>query len=105
VLGTILHSTGDSAGAIKAFDRALALNAKHVDARVSRAAVLIGLNREKEAEQELAQLKTWGVIEPRASYLRGSLAARKGDLATAKAEFGEAVNLIDALPPACAAGQ
>ena len=104
VLGTILHSTGDAAGAIKAFDRALALNAKHVDARVSRAAVLIGLNREKEAEQELTQLKTWGVIEPRASYLRGTLAARKGDLATAKAEFGEAVNLIDPLPPAVRLG-
>jgi putative PEP-CTERM system TPR-repeat lipoprotein len=103
-LGTILHTTGDSAGAIKAFDRALALNAKHVDARVSRAAALIGLSRDKEAEQELTQLKAWEVIEPRASYLRGAVAARKGDLAAAKAEFSESVNLIDAMPPALRLG-
>lgn len=100
VLGTISHSVGDSARAMVAFDRALAINSKHVDARISRASLLIGLGRDAEADKELAQLKAWAVIEPRASYLRGSLAGRKGDAVTANAEFADAVGLIDAMTPA-----
>ena len=99
-LGTVAHSIGDLKLAMTAFDKALVVNAKHVDARISRSSLLIALNREKEADQELAQLKAWAVVEPRASYLRGALAARRGDAAAAKTEFSESVGLIDAMPPA-----
>lgn len=99
-LGTISHSVGDAPRALAALDRALAIHDKHVDARISRASLLISLGREVEAEKELAQLKAWGVNEPRASYLRGTLAGRKGDVVNAKAEYADAVGLIDAMPPA-----
>jgi putative PEP-CTERM system TPR-repeat lipoprotein len=103
-LGTVSHTVGDLKTAMTAFDRALAVNSKHVDARISRASLLIALDREKEADQELAQLKAWAVVEPRASFLRGVLASRKGDAATAKAEYSDAVGLIDAMPPALRLG-
>lgn len=103
-LGTILQQLGEPQAALGAFDRALAINPKHVDARVSRATVLLTLERVPEAEKELAQLKAWGVVEPRASYLRAVLAERKGDVAGAKAAYSEAVGLIDAVPPALLLG-
>ncbi len=103
-LGTVLHTLGDPQGALTAFDKSLTLNAKHVDSRVSRAAVLVGLKRDEEAARELAQLKEWGVVEPRASFLRGTQAAQRGDAAAAKAEFSSAIGLIDAMPPGLRSG-
>ncbi len=97
--GTIAHALGDNTAAMAAFDKALALNAKHVDARVSRASVLVGLNRDAEAAKELDQLKEWKAVEPRASFLRGILATRRGDTKLAKEEFTQATALIDAMPP------
>ena len=102
--GTILQGLGDSKGALAAQEKALALNPKHVDARVSRATLLLMLNREKDAEQELATLKGWGVVEPRASYLRGMLAAKHGDAAASSAAYREAAGLIDSISPGALAG-
>lgn len=102
--GTILQGLGDPKGALAAHEKALALNPKHVDARVSRATLLIITNREKEAEQELAALKGWGVVEPRASYLRGMLAAKHGDAAASSAAYREAAGLIDSVSPGALAG-
>lgn len=99
-LGTIAHALGELQPALAAFDKALALNAKHVDARVSRAALLVNLKRDDEAAKELAQLAEWKVVEPRASFLRGMQASRAGDAAAAKAAFNEAAALIDAIAPA-----
>ncbi len=98
-MGTILHALSDAPGAMAAFDKALGLNARHVDARVSRSALLLNLRRDDEASKELAQLKDWKVVEPRASFLRGTLAAKRGDLKVAREEFADAASLIDALAP------
>lgn len=102
--GTILQGLQDVKGALAAHEKALALNPKHVDARVARVTLLMGLNREKEADQELATLKGWGVVEPRASYLRALLAGRRGDTAAATAAYREAVGLIDSITPGVLAG-
>lgn len=98
-LGTILHGVGDLNGALAALDKSLALEPKHVDSHVSRAMVLLGLGRREDAEKVLAFLKAEKVREPRASWLRGMMAGAGGNPAVAKAEFAEAIAMIDPMAP------
>jgi len=99
IQGVVLQEMGDIPGALAAQDRAIKLDPKSVDARVARASLLVGLDRDEQAEQEITQFASLALIDPRASYLRGLLAQRKGDQDAAKKAFGEAVGLIDSLPP------
>jgi hypothetical protein len=88
-----------------AFDRALALNAKHVDARISRAAAADRAEPRKGSRagtgpaQGLGRDRAAGVLP---AWLVGR--SQRATLATAKAEFAEAVGLIDAMPPAVRLG-
>jgi len=99
-LGLVQQHMGDLKAALAAFDKALALEPKHVDSHVTRAMVLIGLGRKAEAEKALAFLKAEKVKEPRASWLRGMLAGSNGDADLAKAEFSDAIGMIDPMVPA-----
>lgn len=103
-LGTIQHAMGDRTAAMTSLDKSLSLNPKLVDATVSRAALLIGAGKNAEASKILAQLKEAKVIEPRASFLRGSLAAASGNTKAANDDFADAVNRIDAMPPGTRSG-
>ena len=98
-LGTVLFSTGDLPGALTAFDRALAINDRHVDSRVSRASILFAQGRKADAAAELKTLKDGNAREPRASFLRALLADERGDSKTARTEYTEAANLVDAISP------
>lgn len=100
VLGNILQALPDNNGALAAYEKALALNARHVDARVAHAWLLLNLNRDKEADADLAQLRNYAIVDGRASYLRAQLAQRRGDRRNANLEFGNAAALIDAVPAA-----
>ncbi|MBK9442851.1 MAG: tetratricopeptide repeat protein [Comamonadaceae bacterium] len=97
--GVVQSALKDLNGALASQTRAVGLSARFIDARVARAGLLINLNREKEAQQELDQLASLALIDPRASFMRGLLASRNGDIAAAKLAYGEAVGLIDSLPP------
>ena len=103
-LGTVQHGQGDRKGALVSFDKAISLQPKLVDAHVSRAAVLLSLGNQAEAAQVLARLKEGKAVEPRASYLRASLASLRGDAKAAAADYNEAASLIDALPPSQRSG-
>ncbi len=103
-LGTIQHGQGDRKGALASFDKAISLQPKLVDAHVSRAAVLLSLGNQAEAIKVLALLKEDKVVEPRASYLRASLASLRGDAKAAAADYNEAASLIDAMPPSQRSG-
>ena len=48
---SVLHATLDVGGALAAYERALSLEPRHVDARVARAALLIDLKREARGEE------------------------------------------------------
>lgn len=98
--GAVLQTLGDLAGALSAFDKAIALTPKHVDSHVSRAMALLSSGQKAEAEKTLQYLKEQKVQEPRASWLRGMLARERGDAKAAKEEFTQAVNLIDPMAPA-----
>ena len=101
----VLHATRDFRGALDAYGRALALDANLVDARVARAALLIDLNRDADAEKDLALLKEAAPNEPRAAYLRALVASHKGDNRAVAAALSEVSNLIDGLPATWVAGR
>ncbi len=95
---SVKHATLDATGALADYGKALELEPNYVDVRVARAALLIDLKRDADAEKELEVLRKSAPGEPRASYLRAVLASRRGDAITATAELNETVRLVDALP-------
>ncbi len=98
-LGTIQHALGDLKSALVSLDKAIAIRPKLVDAHVSRAAVLMATHQQAEAGRVLDKLKEDKVVEPRASFLRAVIALGKGETKAAQAEFTQAANLIDSMPP------
>ena len=98
-LGTIQHALGDLKSALMSLDKAIAIRPKLVDAHVSRAAVLMATHQQAEAGRVLDKLKEDKVVEPRASFLRAVIAIGKGETKAAQAEFTQAANLIDSMPP------
>lgn len=55
---SVLHASLVMTGALAAYDKALAFDPKHVDARVARASLYIDLQRDAEAKEDLAFLQT-----------------------------------------------
>ncbi len=100
-----LHAGFDLKGALTAYDKALALQPRHVDARVARAALLVDLKREDDSARDLQFLKKESLNDPRASYLEALLASRKRDSQAVTASLNEVAKLVDALPPAWLAGR
>ena len=98
-LGTIQHALGDLKSALVSLDKAIAIRPKLVDAHVSRAAVLMATQQQAEAGRVLDKLKENKVVEPRASFLRAVIAMGKGETKAALADFTQAANLIDSMPP------
>ncbi|MBK8120479.1 MAG: tetratricopeptide repeat protein [Sulfuritalea sp.] len=96
---SVSHASFDMAGALFAYDKALTLEPRHVDARVARAGLLIDLKREADARKDLDFLRTSASDEPRAAYLRAVLAGQQGDGAAVVAALTEVTKSIDALPP------
>lgn len=98
-LGMVLFARNDRAGALAAYDKALALGPEHVEARIGRASVLVALGRDKDAAADLAQLQQRAVVDPRAIYLSAVVASHSGDAAAARAGFREAADLLDRTSP------
>lgn len=97
---SVLHASFDANGALAAYDKALLLSPKHVDARIARAALLIDLKRNADVQKDLDYLKTIADDEPRAAYLRAVLASQRGDANATNAALKEVTRTIDTLPPA-----
>ena len=100
IKASVAHAAFQMQDALAAYDKALTLSPKHVDARVARAALLIDLKRDSEAKKDLDYLKTFAEDDPRAAYLRAVLAGQKGDGPELQAALTEVTRTIDALPPA-----
>lgn len=97
---SVLHASFEANGALAAYDKALALAPKYVDARIARAALLIDLKRDADVQKDLDYLKTIADDEPRAAYLRAVLASQRGDANATNAALKEVTRTIDSLPPA-----
>ena len=96
--GSILHVMGELNGAIAAYDKALAADASHAEARIARTGINIDLGKNAEAFKDLDALQKLTPHEPRAAYLRALLAERNKDFTAANAALKEVTNLIDPVP-------
>ena len=96
--GSVLHVLGEVKGALAAYDRALAADANHIEARVARTGIYIDTGRVADASGDLAALVNFAPREPRAAYLRALLAERNKDVKAANAGLKEVTDLIDPVP-------
>jgi putative PEP-CTERM system TPR-repeat lipoprotein len=103
--GSLQQSTGDRQGALASYAKASSFSAEYLDPRVARAGILIDLDRLDEADRELAAIKGIVPLEPRASYLRGVIATRRGDKAAVKVALEEVTRLLDPVPAAILANK
>lgn len=98
VRGTVAHAAGDLQGALALYDKALAANPSHDEALVSRAGLLIDLNRPADARADATQLKKVAPKDPRGAYLRALLDERDGHQAASAAGLKEVTALLDPVP-------
>lgn len=95
LIGEIETSRGNHAEALAAFDSALVLDPRFVEARLNRALSLASLGRFDEAEASLAKA---GATPLAMAKTRASLAYMRGDRAAAVGHFLEAARLEPAEP-------
>jgi len=96
--GLALMLSGDTAGAMAAFDRALALDAGMVEARFNRAVALLRSGDLKTAASEFARIK--GRLQPSASYHQALALDRLGDAKGAAAALQGAIAADPSFTPA-----
>jgi putative PEP-CTERM system TPR-repeat lipoprotein len=97
--GSVQHSTGDLAGAIASYSKALSLDATRIDVLVARVGIYVDLGRKAEATTEVTQLVELLPGEPRIAYLQALLAEQDNRPADARTALKEVVGLIDPVPP------
>jgi putative PEP-CTERM system TPR-repeat lipoprotein len=102
--GSIAHAQGDAKGALAGYTKALDVQPDYLDALIARASLLLDLNRDREAEPDIAVLKREFPDEPRSTYLYALLAQRQGKpAAEVRAALVAATSALDALPFAAVA--
>jgi putative PEP-CTERM system TPR-repeat lipoprotein len=94
----LAHVQGNVAAALSAYDKTVQLERNHVEARIARAGILLDLQRDADAKQDLDALQSLLPREPRANYLRAMLAQRQGQNDAAKAALKQVTELLDPVP-------
>lgn len=102
-LGTVQQVQGLNQRALESQERALKLQPKLVDALVSKAGLLLSLNRQQEAKTLLQQMKADKVRDPRAALMRSFIAQEEKQPELARQENLETTELVDAMPAAARA--
>ncbi|MEC5387568.1 XrtA/PEP-CTERM system TPR-repeat protein PrsT [Uliginosibacterium sp. H3] len=95
---SVAHATLDLKTALDRYGKALALDPGHVDARIARASLLLGQQRDAEAERDLNELKKLVPKEARYLYLSAVLAGRRGKSDEVRAALVEIAQVVDGLP-------
>jgi putative PEP-CTERM system TPR-repeat lipoprotein len=96
--GSLAHVQGDLRGAVAAYDAALQLDAKHVEARVARAGIAIDLGKYAESAKDVAEVQRLSPSEPRAAYLKALLAERDGKPVAVRSALAEVTAFLDPVP-------
>lgn len=96
--GSVAHVQGNLESALAAYDKALGFDADHVEARVTRAGLLLDMGRADAAAKDVAELRRVSPKEPRGAYLNALLAERRGDAEAAAHSLREVTALLDPVP-------
>lgn len=96
--GTVSHVQGDLRMALGFYDKTLSASPAHTEALVSRAGLLLDLNRNAEAQRDIDVLRASSPSDPRGAYLSALLAERAGRSAEVKAALNQVSALIDPIP-------
>jgi len=95
---SVWHAQGRTTDAIEYYGKALELDPDNVNARIARAGLLVDIQRDSEAIDDLELLKEQYPYEPRAAYLRGLVYNRTGDAAASQAALRECAEILASIP-------
>lgn len=98
LLGSALHAGGNIPAAEAAYTAALKRDATHLESLLARAGVRLDAGRTAEATADVDAARAAAPSDPRANYLAGLLAERRGDTRAAKAALAEVTSLLDPVP-------
>ena len=98
VRGQIQHLTGDLNGAWSWYSKAIAADPAHDEARLSRAGLLVDLNKIAEAQSDVDALRKSSPTDPRGAYLGALLAERAGKPELTRKLLKEVTELLDPVP-------
>ena len=94
IMGDVLHTLGKLEEAVGAYDKALERNEYHYDARLSRAGVLLDLNRLGQARADVKQLREQLPLDPRPVYVESVLLAKARKSGEAREALQRAAALL-----------
>lgn len=98
VRGTVSHAQGDLKGALAFYDKSLQADPRHVEALVSRAGLLLDLNRSADSALDVQALLKIDPNDARGHYVSALLAEREGRVADAKAALNRVTAQLDRIP-------
>lgn len=93
--GELRRLNKDLDGAVQQFDKAVAVNDKNLLARLGRAASLIDLGKDQDAQADLDTVFRRVPKHPLASYLQALVLAKKKDYAAAQETLQQAGRFLD----------
>lgn len=93
--GELSRLKQDLEGAVAAFNRAIEANGTSIPALLGRAAALIDLNRDEEAQADIATVYSRVPKQPLAGYLSALILAKKKDFAGAQEVLQQAAPMLD----------
>jgi putative PEP-CTERM system TPR-repeat lipoprotein len=93
--GELRRLKQDLEGAVAAFDRALKVNKTHIPALLGRAAALVDLNKDEQAQADIETVYSRVAKQPLASYLSALILAKKKDFAGAQEILQQASPALD----------
>lgn len=96
--GAVAHVLGDRQGTQAAYERALALDGSHVEARLARAGLHLDAGQDALAQADVSALRRVATTEPRALYMQALLAERAQQGELANKVLKELVGLLDPVP-------
>ena len=96
--GSTVHAQGDATAALAAYDKALAINPAHVESLIARAGLRLDQNRLDDVQKDVSEVRRLSPRDPRARYLAGVVADRKGDRKSSRASMSEVTALLDPIP-------
>jgi putative PEP-CTERM system TPR-repeat lipoprotein len=98
-LGIVLQAQGKNTAALEAYSNALLLSPEDGNARLSRAALLVDINRESEAAVDLEIYGKTYPLDPRSIYLQAQILSRSGDSTAATEALEKVASIFSVLPP------